>query len=241
MTRDQVQFLISGILFGFLIGFLIAYGVYQPRVVEHAAAVPAAGNQGMGGGPETAGVAEADGAPEVDGVAQSPGAPGRAGAPGSGSAAGAHAPEQTMARVFEEVNALKAALAKNPRDRVALIRMANIYHDAGKYDQAISYYQRALAIEPKDVDARTDMGICLREMGKSDDALAQFRTSLTYNPQHWQTWLNLGVVSLFDRNDVAGAGEAFAKVESLNPGFKDLPLLKEALKKAREGGARKAP
>lgn len=217
MTKDQLQFLISGILFGFLIGFLIAYGVYEPKTVEHAAAVPAAGNQGMGGGPEAAG---------------DPGA-------SAGGPEGA-APQQTMNRVFEEVNALKAALAKNPKDRVSLNRMANIYHDAGKYDQAISFYQKVLDIDPKDVDARTDMGICMREMGKPDEALAQFRTSLSYNAQHWQTWLNLGVVSLFDRNDVAGATEAFAKVESLNPGFKDLPLLKEALKKARESGARKA-
>ncbi len=217
MTKDQLQFLISGILFGFLIGFLIAYGVYEPRVVEHAAPVPAAGNQGMGGGSEAAGGP----------------------APSAGGPEGA-APEQTMNRIFEEVNALKAALAKDPRDRVSLTRMANIYHDAGKYDQAVSFYQKVLEIDPKDVDARTDMGICLREMGKPDEALAQFRTSLSYNSQHWQSWLNLGVVSLFDRNDVLGATEAFAKLESLNPGFKDLPLLKEALKKARESGVRKA-
>src|SRR5215470_16399720 len=86
MTRDQVRFLISGILFGFLLGFLIAYGVYEPRVVEHAAPVPAAGNQGMGGGPESGAAPQADEAQ-----------------PGPGGAAGGSA-EQTMARVFEEVN-----------------------------------------------------------------------------------------------------------------------------------------
>jgi predicted Zn-dependent protease len=215
VKKDQVQFLVSGILFGFLLGFLIAYGVYEPRVVQHAAPVPAAGNIGMGG----AAAAASD---------QGAGEGGPAGGAGGGGA------EQTMARVFEEVNTLKAAIEKNPKDVQALTRMANIYHDAGKYDQAVGYYRRVLEIDPKNVDARTDMGICLRETGKSDEAIAQFRTSLSYDPSHWQTWLNLGVVTLFDKNDLETAGQAFAKVESLNPGFKDLPLLKEALRKARD-------
>ncbi len=216
MNKDQLQFLVSGILFGFLLGFLIAYGVYEPRTVERAAPVPAAGNLGMSGG--------------VGGAAPDAAAPDGAGAP-----AGA-AGEQVMARVVEELNALKVAVQKNPKDIEALTRLANMYHDAGKYDQAVGFYRRVLDIQPKDVDARTDMGICLREMGKSDDAIAQFRTSLSYNPNHWQTWLNLGVVSLFDKHDVKGASDAFDKVELLNPGFKDLPLLREAIKKARESG-----
>ena len=49
MNKDQIQFLVSGILFGFLVGFLIAYAVYEPRVVQQAAPVPAAGNMGMSG------------------------------------------------------------------------------------------------------------------------------------------------------------------------------------------------
>ena len=218
MSKDQIQFLVSGILFGFLVGFLIAYGVYEPRVVGQATPVPEAGNMGMAGGGAPAGPA-----------AQGP----------SGAAAPGAVSEQVMGRVFEEITALKAAIAKNPKDLRALARLANMYHDAGKYEQAVDYYRRVLEIEPKNVDSRTDMGICLRELGKSDDAIAQFRTSLSYNPNHWQTWLNLGVVTLFDKNDIQGASEAFDKVEALNPGFKDLSLLKEALKKARAASGQK--
>ena len=207
MNKDQVQFLLSGILFGFLVGYIIAYAVHEPRVVQQAAPVPAAGNMGMGQSvPQPAGDA--------------------AGAPAGGGN------EQTMARVFEEITALKAAIEKDPKDVRALLRLANMYHDARKFDQAVDYYKKALALSPKDVDARTDMGICLYEMGMPDDAIAQFRTSLQYGPDHWQTWLNLGIVSLSGKNDLKTATEAFAKVEELNPGFKDLPVLKDALKKA---------
>jgi protein O-GlcNAc transferase len=104
----------------------------------------------------------------------------------------------------------------------------------------VQYYKRALEIAPKDVDARTDMGICMYEMGMADDAIAQFRTSLSYEPKHWQTWLNLGIVALSSKNDVKTATEAFGKVEEINPGFKELPMLKDALRKAASAPSRQA-
>ena len=115
-----------------------------------------------------------------------------------------------------------------------------MYHDARKFEEAVQYYKRALEVRPKDVDARTDMGICLYEMGMADDAIAQFRTSLSYDPKHWQTWLNLGIVALSSKNDVKTATDAFSKVEEINPGFKDLPMLKDALKKATSAAPRQA-
>jgi tetratricopeptide (TPR) repeat protein len=212
MNKDQLQFLVSGILFGFLVGYIIAYAVHEPQVVQHAAPVPAAGNMGMGQSVPSAGGGAA------------------AGDSGGGGAEGGN--DQMMARVFEEITALKVAIEKDPKDVRAIVRLANMYHDARKFDQAVDLYRKALEITPRDVDARTDMGICLYEMGMADEAIAQFRTSLQYGPKHWQTWLNLGIVSLSGRNDVETATEAFAKVEEINPGFKDLPMLKDTLKKA---------
>ena len=208
MSRDQVRFLVSGVLFGFLLGYVIAYGLNEPRVMHTASPVPAAGNMGMSSGMPASTAGQA---------------------PGAAQPAGS---EEMMGRVFEEIAALKTAIEKDPKDARALIRLANMYHDAQKFDEAVAYYERALQVRPEDVNARTDMGICLREMGKSDEAIAQFRTSLSYQPKHWETWLNLGVVALFDKNDVKTAREAFGKVEELNPGYKDLPLLKEAIRKA---------
>jgi len=222
MNKDQIQFLVSGILFGFLVGYIIAYAVHQPVVVQQAAPVPAAGNMGMSQSAPAAGGEAGGGAPAGD-----------AGGQGAGS-------ERVMAQVFQEISALKAAIEKDPQDLSALLRLANMYHDARKFEEAVQYYKKALAIAPKDVNARTDMGICLYEMGMADDAIAQFRTSLSYDPEHWQTWLNLGIVSLSGKNDVKTASEAFAKVEAINPGFKDLPMLKEAIKKAAAGASRRA-
>ena len=217
MNKDQLQFLVSGILFGFLLGYIIAYAVYEPKVVRQAAPVPAAGNMGMG---------------------QS--VPQPAGAEGGGAVGGGGGNEQMMATVFEEIKSLKAAIEKNPKDAASLIRLANMYHDARKFEEAVQFYKRGLEVTPKDVDARTDMGICLYEMGMADDAIAQFRTSLSYDSRHWQTWLNLGIVALSSKNDVKTATDAFSKVEQINPGFKDLPMLKDALRKASSSAPRQA-
>ncbi len=218
MNKDQAIFMVSGILFGVLLGGMIVYGIKTPTVVQQAAPVPAAGNMGMGQS-----VPQTDGAPAGD----------SGGAPGGGS-------EKMMAQVFQEITALKAAIEKDPKDIQALIRLANMYHDARKFEEAVQYYKKALAVAPKDVDARTDMGICLYEMGMADDAIAQFRTSLSYDSKHWQTWLNLGIVALSSKNDVKTATEAFGKVEKINPGFKDLPMLKDALRKASTAAPRRA-
>jgi hypothetical protein len=212
MNRDQLRFLASGILFGFLVGYIIAYAIHEPRVKQTAAPVPAAGNLGMG---------SVVGSPPPQG-----GPMGQQGAGGQGG--------PMMDRMMEELAALRAALEQDPANLPALVRLANLNHDSGKFAEAVGLYSRALEIRPDDVNVRTDMAICLRELGKVDEALAEFRTSLTHDPEHWQTWLNLGIVSLFDRQDVETAGEAFAQVEKYNPGYKDLPRLKEAVRQAGE-------
>lgn len=219
MTREQWRFLVSGILFGFLVGYVVAWGVSVPRVKHEAAPVPEAGNLGMTGaviGPG-AGAGSAGG----DATSQASGPEGGAGR------------EDLMARVFQEIASLRETLQKNPRDVTALVRLANFYQDAGKFDEAIEYYRRALKEDATLVDARTDLGICLREMGKPDEAIAEFRLSLNTDPRHWQTWLNLGIVSLFDKHDLETAAAAFGKVEELNPQYPGLAELKEEVRKAR--------
>jgi hypothetical protein len=58
---------------------------------------------------------------------------------------------------------------------------------------------------------------------------------LKIDPRHWQSWLNLGIVSLFDKNDVKTAEEAFAKVKELNPGFQGMPQIEQELQKIKAG------
>jgi tetratricopeptide (TPR) repeat protein len=217
MNRENASFLLGGIFFGFLVGFSIAHFVYRQPPVERSAAsmqAPVNPSDPMGRG---AASAQAGGAP-ADG-------PGADGAPSM----------ETMERVQQELGALRQAVQDNPKDARALGRLGDLYYDAGMFDKAKEYYTRSLEADPRNPNISTDLGICFQRLGQPDEAIRQFRNSLTVSPNHWQSWLNLGIVSLFDKQDVKTAEEAFAKVKELNPSFEGLPQMQEALDRVKAG------
>ena len=58
------------------------------------------------------------------------------------------------AAVRTQLADLRARIAHNPKDDVALTQLADMYLAVGKYDQAIPYYKRALAVNPRNVAAQ---------------------------------------------------------------------------------------
>ncbi len=214
MNRENASFLLGGIFFGFLVGFSIAHFVYQQPPAERSAAsmqAPVNPSDPMGRGASSAQPqeppAETSGAPSME----------------------------TMQRVQQELAALRQAVQDNPKDARSLGRMGDLYYDAGMFDKAKEYYSRSLEVDPSNANISTDLGICFQRLGMPDEAIRQFRSSLAVSPKHWQSWLNLGIVSLFDKQDVKTAEEAFAKVKELNPSFEGLPQMQEALDKVKAG------
>ena len=61
------------------------------------------------------------------------------------------------AAVMEQLSTLRARIAAHPNDDVAITQLADEYLAAGKFAQAIPFYQRALAINPKNVAAQTGL------------------------------------------------------------------------------------
>ena len=217
MNRENASFLLGGIFFGFLVGFSIAHLVYRQP--------PAAGGASM-----QAPVNPSD--PMGRGGSSTP----QQAAPGQQAAGAGEAPSmETMQRVQQEIAALRQAVQDNPKDARALGRLGDIYYDAGMFDKAKEYYTRSLEADPRNPNISTDLGICYQRLGQPDEAIRQFRNSLAISPDHWQSWLNLGIVSLFDKQDVSTAEEAFAKVKEINPSFEGLPQMQEALDRLKAG------
>jgi cytochrome c-type biogenesis protein CcmH/NrfG len=67
--------------------------------------------------------------------------------------ANAGGPPAPVERLLVE---LRGRLQKNPKDLSALKSVAALYYDAGKYQQAIPYFERALALDPADRATRAD-------------------------------------------------------------------------------------
>jgi len=216
MKRENASFLLGGIFFGFLVGFTVSYFVYRQE--------PAAGSLSDGmQAPTNPSDPTGEGA-----AAQSQASP-ETGDDGQNA-------QRTFRQVQQELGSLREALKANPKDARILTRLGDLYYDAGMFDQARDYYSKSLESEPGNANVSTDLGICFRRLGKPDEALRQFRSSIDIDPRHWQSWLNLGIVSLFDKKDVKTAEEAFAKVKELNPSFEGLPQIQQALEHARTGG-----
>lgn len=100
---------------------------------------------------------------------------------------------------------LEAAVAAQPGDHEALLRLANGLHDHGSFARAIETYKKYLAVHPQNPDARVDMGVCYYELGLADSvnsgkyldlAAAEMEGALRGNPTHQQAAFNLGVVTL---------------------------------------------
>ena len=126
-------------------------------------------------------------------------------------------------------SAMKLTAQQNPTDAVTRVQLANMYFDAGRFQEAAEWYEAALKIHPKDVNASTDLGIAYYYMNQPDKALAQFDTSLKIDPAHGKTLLNIGIVRAFGKSDLKGAAEAWEKLLQLAPSSEEARAARQAL------------
>lgn len=124
-----------------------------------------------------------------------------------------------------EIAPLEQAVAANPKDAAALLRLANGLQDNRAFARAIDAYERYLAIDPNDADARVDMGVCYFELGRADSAggrsllqtaLKELELAARKRPDHQPAAFNLGVVNL-TLGDLETSNKWFKRAAELNP------------------------
>jgi TPR repeat protein len=161
---------------------------------------------GSGGTPD----ALASAAPGEVVVPQTGGAPNEVGGgtPQQNSVGGPPAPVQ---RLLVE---LRGRLQANPNDLAALVNLANLYFDAGKYAQAAVFYRRALKLDPSNPDTRTDYATALHAENQDLDALAQLQIVLDERPGFPEALFNQGIVAnaIGRRTEAIAAFRAFLHV-----------------------------
>lgn len=139
--------------------------------------------------------------------------------PASAVAAAPSAPAAAAAPSLDEakVSEFKAAADREPKNAAPRVQLANLYFDAERYTDAISWYGEALKLQPNDADVSTDLGVSYYYTNQPDRALEQFAHSLKVDPKHVKTLLNIGVVKAFGKQDLAGAESAWQQVLQLAP------------------------
>ncbi len=119
---------------------------------------------------------------------------------------------------------LEAAVTADPKNRAALLSLANAQHDNGLFMRAVETYKTYLQLQPNDPDARVDMGVCYFELGLADTvnpgrffslAITEMETAIRNAPTHQPSAFNLGVVHL--RNgDLEASNRWFRKAVAMN-------------------------
>ena len=151
--------------------------------------------------------------------------------PAQATTSQAPAQANTRAAVIDEakVTALKSVAEREPSNAKPRIDLGNLYFDAERYDDAITWYEAALKLTPRDVNLSTDLGVCYYYTNQPDKALAQFDKSLAIDPKHAKTLLNLGIVRAFGKQDLAGATKAWEQVMAIDPNSPEGQAAKRAL------------
>jgi tetratricopeptide (TPR) repeat protein len=155
------------------------------------------------------------------------------------------APTGTAAADEQAVETLKDILINEPTNVRAAIDLGNWFYDAGRFSEAVPYYERALALEPTNIHVSTDLGTSLWYAGQPEAALAQFERSLAIDPTHPQTLFNMGIVRRDGRHDLEGAIEVWERLRAARPTTPEAQraagLIEEARRQLGTGQPTEAP
>ncbi len=214
MNKDNLLFLMGGLLVGFVTAYLFfeAMATRQPpRLTPQLRAQIVSGEDGAGGAGAPGGEAPAGG------DANAPAASG--GAQGGGPA-------------MAEIQQLRDYVEKNPNDAQAVRQLADLNFNISNWQRAQELYSHYLELKPNDPDVMTDLGISYRETRQFDKALDLFRRSKQVAPDHWQSLYN-EVVVLMDLKKNDEANQVMAQLQKMQPGNPDVAKLAEAVARQR--------
>ena len=141
--------------------------------------------------------------------------------PVTATSAASTAPQPTAVVTDQELQGWRNILGSDPKNVRANVELANRLYDAGRYTEAIPYYQQAFTIDPKNVNVSTDFATALYYAGRADEALAQFDRSLAIDPKHGQTLFNIGIVKRDGSKDPKGAIAAWERLLADVPDYPD--------------------
>jgi tetratricopeptide (TPR) repeat protein len=121
-------------------------------------------------------------------------------------------------KIQARIAAEAAAVAAEPKDARAWVRLGNDYFDTMQRQKAVDAYDRALALTPDDPDVLTDRGIMYRYLEDLDRAVADFQRASKVAPKHARSLYNLGMVYAYDLRQPDKAIEAWSRLLEVAPG-----------------------
>jgi len=123
-----------------------------------------------------------------------------------------------IGRFDEAATFYETAGKVKPGDLEPMVKAGNANFDAEKYERAAQWYLQALEKVPNNVDIRTDLGLTffLRTPRDIDRAIKEYKTSLSIKPEHEVTLQNL-TLAYDEKDDREGFVTTLEKLRKVNP------------------------
>ena len=112
---------------------------------------------------------------------------------------------------FTEAEPLLGALARDPADNTALVRLGQLSNERGLYLAALRYFDRALLRAPADKAAAGGRAEALFKMGRGGEALDELSRLLVAHPGASDVLYNIALINYLS-GDSGKAVENFSKV-----------------------------
>lgn len=226
MTKENLLFVIIGLLAGLIIGFMFANTINQSGAaplggtMAQSAALPA-------GHPEVPG--DSSGMqPEIQAAIDQ-----ARKEPDSFDAQLKAAEFYYQIQRFDgALEFLKRANQLRPESREVIVHMGNAYFDSGNYEEAEKWYTSALVKKADDINVRTDLGLTFifRDNPDYNRAIQEFQRSLDLDPNHPQTLQNL-TVAYTKKGDAERANKTLAQLEAFDSTNESIVKLREEINK----------
>ncbi len=112
----------------------------------------------------------------------------------------------------------EAASKIKPAEFEPMVKAGNAYFDAEKYEPAEKWYLKALEKDPKNINARTDLGLTffLREPRNVERAIKEYKAALAIDPNHEITLQNLAL-AYTENGDKQNLAVTMEKLKAVNP------------------------
>lgn len=88
------------------------------------------------------------------------------------------------------LDALRGAVAADPRNVDLRYKLGNACFDLQKYDEALAEYDAAISLAPKHASAHANRALCLKRMGRLQESLESYRVALEMEPDDVVTLRN---------------------------------------------------
>ena len=119
-------------------------------------------------------------------------------------------------RSGEDLAAYTKLLAADPDNPLRHDAVANLYLEAGRWDEAFAHLRRSLELNPQSAATHYNLGYVMARRGQVNESVAEFREALKIDPDYAQAHNNLGAV-LQLQGKTAEARDHYRRAVALRP------------------------